>query len=239
MRALQLNVGVRHPDFPAPRRVAAKDHLIGTEVALKGGVSTPGVVCVGDTVRRPVTKESAYGMTFFDNWSVEGSFVYRASSASMKKGAQCSHRSPDRIAPAWRVSDGAMACGGKALRLFHDATVDCELKGEREVVCHGDPTPGNCVLRDGMPFALIDFDSSHPGKREEDIGYAAWMWLHIGDPRSLRRNKDRTWQILSPRTMRPRPGTHSKWFFKLSTHSSHESRSALSGRALVRGRKVA
>jgi hypothetical protein len=31
-----------------------------------------------------------------------------------------------------------------------------------------------------MPFALIDVDGAHPGKREEDVGYAAWMWLHIG-----------------------------------------------------------
>ena len=54
------------------------------------------------------------------------------------------------------------------------------MKGECEVVCHGDPAPGNYVLRDGLPFALIDFDGAHPGKREEDVGYAAWMWLHIG-----------------------------------------------------------
>jgi hypothetical protein len=39
------------------------------------------------------------------------------------------------------------------------------------------------VFRDGMPFAFIDFDGAHPGKREEDVGYAAWMWLHIGDRR--------------------------------------------------------
>jgi aminoglycoside phosphotransferase (APT) family kinase protein len=54
------------------------------------------------------------------------------------------------------------------------------LKGECEVICHGDPGPGNYVLRDGTPFALIDFEAAHPGKREEDVGYAAWMWLHIG-----------------------------------------------------------
>ena len=59
--------------------------------------------------------------------------------------------------------------------------MDCDLKGECEVVCHGDPGPRNYVLRDGMPFALIDFDGAHPGRREEDVGYAAWMWLHIGN----------------------------------------------------------
>jgi aminoglycoside phosphotransferase (APT) family kinase protein len=69
----------------------------------------------------------------------------------------------------------------KLLRLFHDATLDCDLKGDREVICHGDPGPGNYVFRNGMPFALIDFDGAHPGTRAEDVGYAAWMWLHIGN----------------------------------------------------------
>jgi Ser/Thr protein kinase RdoA (MazF antagonist) len=69
----------------------------------------------------------------------------------------------------------------RLLRRFHDATVDCELRGEFEVICHGDAAPGNYVLRDGMPFALIDLDGARPGKREEEVGYAAWMWLHIGN----------------------------------------------------------
>jgi aminoglycoside phosphotransferase (APT) family kinase protein len=50
-----------------------------------------------------------------------------------------------------------------------------------EVVCHGDASPCNCVFRDGVPYAFIDFDAAHSGDRREDVGYAAWLWLDIGN----------------------------------------------------------
>jgi hypothetical protein len=31
------------------------------------------------------------------------------------------------------------------------------------------------------PFAFIDFAAAHPGYRREDVGYAAWLWLDIGN----------------------------------------------------------
>jgi aminoglycoside phosphotransferase (APT) family kinase protein len=37
------------------------------------------------------------------------------------------------------------------------------------------------VFRDGVPYAFIDFDAAHVGDRREDIGYAAWLWLDIGN----------------------------------------------------------
>ena len=38
----------------------ALDRLSGKETALKGGMTTSGVVLVGDTVRRPVKKNSVF-----------------------------------------------------------------------------------------------------------------------------------------------------------------------------------
>jgi aminoglycoside phosphotransferase (APT) family kinase protein len=29
--------------------------------------------------------------------------------------------------------------------------------------------------------AFIDFDTAHPGSRLEDLGYAAWLWIDIGN----------------------------------------------------------
>jgi aminoglycoside phosphotransferase (APT) family kinase protein len=50
-----------------------------------------------------------------------------------------------------------------------------------EVVCHGDASPCNCVFVEGVPAAFIDFDAAHPGSRLEDLGYAAWLWVDIGN----------------------------------------------------------
>jgi hypothetical protein len=71
--------------------------------------------------------------------------------------------------------------GARLLRAFHDASLGFEGLGPNEVVCHGDASPCNCVFRDGLPYAFIDFDAAHTGDRREDIGYAAWLWLDIGN----------------------------------------------------------
>jgi hypothetical protein len=77
---------------------------------------------------------------------------------------------------ASQVSDAA-----RLLRGFHDASLDFESLGKYEVVCHGDASPCNCVFRNGIPYAFIDFDAAHPGYRRDDVGYAAWLWLDIGN----------------------------------------------------------
>lgn len=71
--------------------------------------------------------------------------------------------------------------GARLLRALHDASLGLEGLGPNEVVCHGDASPCNCVFRDGLPYAFIDFDTAHAGDRSEDIGYAAWLWLDIGN----------------------------------------------------------
>jgi hypothetical protein len=158
------------------------DRLTGKEVALKGGVATSGVVRVGATVRRPVKDKSAFVHDVLRHLELRGfDRAPRFLGIDEKGRAMLTYISgtvPQRVGGFPKQQWVAAA---RLLRLFHDATADCELKGECEVVCHGDPGPGNCVFRAGMPFALIDFDGAHPGTREEDVAYAAWMWLHIGN----------------------------------------------------------
>lgn len=77
--------------------------------------------------------------------------------------------------------DGPGAAAAKLLRSLHDATTDCESRAGHEVVCHGDPSPCNCVFVDSVPSGFIDFDAAHPGERDEDVGYAAWLWLDFGN----------------------------------------------------------
>jgi hypothetical protein len=158
------------------------DRLSGKEAPLRGGMATSGVVRVGDTVRRPVKKNSAFVHGVLRHLDLRGfDRVPRFIGIDEKGREMLSHISGTVSQRVGGFQKEQWLAAATLLRLFHDATVDCELKGECEVICHGDPGPGNYVFRDGMPFALIDFDGAHPGKREEDVGYAAWMWLHIGD----------------------------------------------------------
>jgi hypothetical protein len=156
--------------------------LSGKEAALKGGMSTSGVVRVGDTVRRPVKEKSTFVHDVLRHLERRGfDHVPRFLGIDEKGREILTHISGTVPRQVGGFQEEQWLAAARLLRLFHDATVDCELKGEFEVICHGDPGPGNYVLREGMPFALIDFDEAHPGKREEDVGYAAWMWLHIGN----------------------------------------------------------
>lgn len=158
------------------------DRLIGREVALKGGMSTRGVVRVGDTVRRPVTERSAFVHDVLRHLERRGfDRAPRFLGIDERGRAMLTYVSGTVPRHVGGFQKEQWLAAATLLRLFHDATVDCDVKGEHEVVCHGDPGPGNYVLRDGMPFALIDFDEARPGRREEDVGYAAWMWLHIGN----------------------------------------------------------
>jgi hypothetical protein len=158
------------------------DRMTGAEVALKGGLATVGVVRVGDTVRRPVTEKSPFVhdvLRYLEFRKFDRAPRFLGIDEKGREILTYVSGSVPRELGGFRREQ--WVAGAKLLRLLHDATVDCELRGDREVVCHGDPSPCNYVFRDGMPFGLIDFDLAHPGKRQEDVGYAAWMWLDIGN----------------------------------------------------------
>jgi Ser/Thr protein kinase RdoA (MazF antagonist) len=85
---------------------------------------------------------------------------------------------PDELG---HFSDSQIAAAARLLRELHDETTDCVLKGASEIVCHGDASPCNCVFIDGAPVAFIDFDNAHAGTRIQDVGYATWLWLDVGN----------------------------------------------------------
>jgi Ser/Thr protein kinase RdoA (MazF antagonist) len=78
-------------------------------------------------------------------------------------------------------SDAQLKTAAAFIRSFHDATAEFRGKGPAETVCHGDLSPCNFVFRSECPYGLIDFDAAAPGKRAEDLGYATWLWLDLGN----------------------------------------------------------
>lgn len=103
----------------------------------------------------------------------------------------------DPVPPVLR-SDAALVQAMHLLRAYHDATVDFVHAGPArwqlaqpdelpvEVICHNDFAPYNCVYRDGLPTAMIDFDMAAPGSRMWDVAYAVYRFAPLCCPENLR-----------------------------------------------------
>ena len=156
--------------------------MTDSEIPLIGGRVTPGVVRVGATVRRPQSPQSAFAHRLLRGLAERG-----FAGAPQFLGVDDRGREILSFLPGDVPSDlgtftaAQFGAAARLLRALHDLTAALALRGTGEVICHGDASPCNAVFLDGLPYAWIDFDSAHPGQRSDDLGYAAWHWLVIGD----------------------------------------------------------
>jgi hypothetical protein len=147
------------------------------EEPLLGGNWTPGIVRVGDTVRRPRTHGSEFASKLLTYLHEVG---YNA--APRYLGIDEEGRDIYEFIPGETTShpserdEAAYAAGGEMLRRLHDATAHSPLAGAEECVGHGDPGPFNTIFQNGMPVAFIDWDSAHPRAWMPDLAYLAWTW---------------------------------------------------------------
>jgi hypothetical protein len=146
-----------------------------SEERLTGGHRTPEVVRVGNTVRRSRGPSfAAEVLTFLESAGYTHAPRYRGIDPlgrdvlSFVPGHTTDHPSQRDVA--------AYEIGGRMLRELHDVTSGQSLANGHECVIHGDPGPFNTIFRNGLPVALIDWDSCRPGRRLEDLAYMAWTW---------------------------------------------------------------
>jgi hypothetical protein len=160
------------------------DEPVEAEVVLDGGRLTPGVVRVGDTVRRPVSPASRFTATLLTHLAGEGFEGAPRYLGEDGLSRQILSYLPGEVPAKWRAfDDGQVAAAGRLLRRMHDAGRGlAERLGGGTVVCHHDPGPNNTVFRDGLPVAFIDFDFAAVGDPLEDVGYMAWSWCISSKP---------------------------------------------------------
>jgi hypothetical protein len=152
------------------------------EQPLSGGRVTPGVVRVGDTVRRPTGPHSAFVHQLLKHLEAVRFDAAPRLLGQDEQGREVLSFLPGEVpADLGLITDQQLADAFRLLRRFHDATAGSSLAGAAEIVCHGDISPCNTVLQDGTPVALIDFDAAAPGRRIDDLAYGLFLWLDLGN----------------------------------------------------------
>jgi hypothetical protein len=154
------------------------------EVPLTGGRVTPGIIRKGDTVRRPITRDRSFQQDLLAHLEARGfDRVPRFLGLDEQGREVLTFIKGDVPSDLGHFSDEQLCGAARLLRRFHDATADfyTVVAAATEVICHNDWGPPNCVFVNGMPYALIDFDTLAPGLRLWDLGYSAFSWLDIGN----------------------------------------------------------
>ena len=185
------------------------------EVPLAGGRST-AVVRVGDTVRRQAGPWTPTVHAYLRHIRARGFTGAPEGLGVDAKGREVLQFIPgetlgDALDPAepktelavvrpWPEamrSDDALTEVGKLYAALHAAARgfrpdsptwrEYELPmHDGEIVCHCDPGPWNTVYRNGMPVALIDWDTVHPERPIIELAGVAWTFVPLGDERHLR-----------------------------------------------------
>ena len=167
---------------------------------------TPGIVRVGDTVRRPLRPFSLTIQQFLAYLHAGGFHDAPEPLGVDGQGREvlsfvAGDVPRDPLPPQACGSDvvAALAC---LVRRLHDAAQGWEpppgsvwgaipggpdsgavtLFASPELVSHRDYCPGNVVFRGGLPAALIDFDLARPTTRVYDIANALHWWAPLLDP---------------------------------------------------------
>jgi hypothetical protein len=153
-----------------------------SEVPLTGGISTPGIVRVGETVRRPLKPDADYVQALLEHFEAAG-----FDGAQRFLGIDSDNRAIltyiEGIVPphnGFELSEEAVRAGARLVREIHDLTAGTRFAAGSEVACHPNLSQPNFVFRDMVPVAIIDWDGTAPGTRLRNLADFLWAFVHPG-----------------------------------------------------------
>jgi hypothetical protein len=158
------------------------------EVPLAGGRATPGVVRVGERVRRPLKPDSERVhalLALLERHGFDGAPRFLGVDP---KGREILTFIEGFAPPhnGFRLAEEGVRAGARLVRRVHDLTEGTTFAQDGEVACHPNLSQPNFVFRDLVPVAIIDWDGTQPGTKLANFADFLWAFVH---PACTRRMK--------------------------------------------------
>ena len=163
-----------------PRRTSSGDSR--SEIPLSGGRLTPGIVRVGDTVRRPQKSNAAFVHDLLLFLEKQGyRFAPRFFGIDEQGREILSYFEGHTVEGSGSgLSDALLRQAARVIRGLHDITAGSRLAQDREIVAHHELGPHNTIFHENQVVGLIDWDDAAPGTRLRDLANAIYNYVDVG-----------------------------------------------------------
>ena len=152
------------------------------EIPLTGGRITQGVVRIGNHVHRPQCDHAEFIHAVLNHLARKAiPFAPRFIGVDAKNREILSFMEGDVPGNLGQYSIDQCAAAARIIRSLHDALSDFPECPDGMTICHNDLSPCNFTFVNGFPSAVIDWDAASFGEALDDLAYAAWMWLDVGN----------------------------------------------------------
>ncbi len=146
-----------------------------------GGLLTPGIVRVENTVRRPAKGHAAFVHELLLFLEDQG-FPFAPRFLGLdEQGRDILSYLEGKTWPdsGSELSDDLLEQAAKAIRRYHDATVGSKLSQGHEIVAHHELGPHNTIFQDGHLVGFIDWDDTVPGTQLRDLANAVYNSVDV------------------------------------------------------------
>ena len=151
------------------------------EIPLLGGQLTPGIVRVGNTVRRLPKGNAAFVHDLLVFLEEQGFPLAPRFLGRDEQGREILRYLEGETWPdsGSGLSDDLLVQAARAIRHYHDATAGSWLAQDHEIVAHHDLGPHNTIFQGGNLIGFIDWDDAVPGTRLRDLANAVYNYVDV------------------------------------------------------------
>ena len=156
----------------------------GREIPLAGGRQTPGVVRIGDAVRRPMGPNAPFVHELLRHLEEVGFDGAPRLLGIDERGREILSFVEGEVPhdyDEYRPSEVRLTRSAALIRRLHDVTAGSTLAGDAEIVAHNELGPHNTVFAGDEPVAFIDWDDAASGTRLFDLANAVWSFANVGE----------------------------------------------------------